>query len=177
MSDNDNNVTRHMDDAEKAMTDAERALAAQIAEDQRAVAPWLNVDTPHAAAAVARVQRRLAAELATSYRTGVALSPRRRAIRIGAWAAAAATAAAVLLAIVLWQTSNNPAATGDNTGTIVVIPPAPSTDFDDPLVALLIAPLPGDGETDSLELLTALAGEPDIQSTLDAQFLAALLDS
>jgi len=153
-----------------AMTDAERALAERIAEDRRTVAPFLNVDDARVAAAVARVRQRLAAEIA----------PPRRVIRIGTWSAAAAAAVAIgLLTVALW-TASNPAGNGGNQQTIVAHSGNSNggDNFaDDPLAELLTTPLAFDAESESLELLTVLAGELDPQSALDAQLLAMLLDS
>jgi len=202
MSDNENNMTRP-DDADVTMTDTERALAAQIAEDRRTVAPFLNVPDARAAAAVARVRQRIAADVAPPQPVAVVLTPHRRAtvglasprrtIRLGAWSAAAAAAvAAVLLTAVLWTTSNDPATNPDGP-QIAANPGSPqhpadgngshynggATDLTDDLIATLLTdPLVLDSDADFLELLTTMAGELEPQyAAFEAQLVAAWLDS
>ncbi|MCL2701229.1 MAG: hypothetical protein FWE88_06000 [Phycisphaerae bacterium] len=154
----------------------------QIAEDQQAIAPWLNVDDARTAAAVARVRQRVAVEMAASRQYEASprpytASPARRVVRIGTWAALAA-AAAVLLAVVIWPAANAPVTAPNNNGPVAVAPaPQVQDEFNDPLADLLLAPPMADFEADSLELLTVLATEQDAQFTLDAQLLAALLES
>ena len=102
-------------------------------------------------------------------------SPRRRTIRVGAWAAALATAAAVLLAVTLWTSTHVTTTTAPV--VTVTIGTLPDNPIDDPLAALLTAPPAFDSDAEALELLTLLAGEQNLPSTLDAQLLAVLLDS
>jgi len=178
MSDNNDNVAWRSDDAEVEMTDSERVLAAEIAEDQRAVAPWMDVDSARVAAAVARVRQRVVVDVTSQSqfvpRRHMASSGR-RVIRIGTWAAALATAAAVLLVVALWSPTNSSITPPDGNGPVAALPTPPqSPELDDSILAdLLIAPLPGEVDSDALEWLTLLAGTQDP----DTQFLAMLLES